>query len=142
MSLYPRKCFRCGKMFLSKSNRGKVLCSEECKKHNNVEKTMRYYKNRSEVEKHYHKIYDKWKRRIRKCEKNGLICNEGIGKLKGSVVELTKMNREIANLRKMGNIPQINGVPDYEFFDKIHYNILATYDRYLYELFNSVKNDI
>lgn len=142
MSLYPRKCFRCGKMFLSKSNHIKVLCSEECKKQNNVEKTMRYYQNRSEVEKYYHKIYDKWKTRIRKCEKYELICSKGIGKLKESVTELTIMNREISNLRKMGNIPLINGVPDYEFFDKIHYNILATNDRYLYELFNSVKNDI
>ncbi len=138
--MFPRSCMRCGKLFLSGKKHGDVLCSAECRKKKKSQNTMTYYDNLSENEVLYTKIYRKWKQRIDRAEANHTVSEKGISQLRQELKELTEVNRIRANERKKGNVPEKDGVPDYESFDKLYYNVLMEHDKFLYTLFNSVKN--
>jgi len=138
--MFPRSCMRCGKLFLSGKKHGDVLCSAECRKKKKSQNTMTYYDNLSENEVLYTKIYRKWKQRIDRAEANHTVTEKGIEQLRQELKELTEVNRIRANERKKGNVPEKDGIPDYESFDKLYYDMLISRDKFLYTLFNSVKN--
>lgn len=100
---------------------------------------MNYYGNLSENEVLYTKIYRKWKQRIDRAEENRTVNEKGIEQLRQELTELTEVNRVRANERKKGNVPEKDGVPDYESFDKLYYDVLMSKDKFLYTLFNSLK---
>lgn len=139
VNLFPRSCMSCGKLFLSGKKHGDVLCSAECRKKKKSQNTMAYYENLSENEVLYTKIYRKWKQRIDRAEENSTVSEKGIAQLRQELKELTEVNRIRANERKKGNVPEKDGVPDYESFDKLYYDVLMSKDKFLYTLFNSLK---
>lgn len=139
VNLFPRSCMSCGKLFLSGKKHGDVLCSAECRKKKKSQNTMAYYENLSENEVLYTKIYRKWKQRIDRAEENSTVSEKGIAQLRQELKELTEVNRIRANERKKGNVPEKDGVPDYESFDKLYYDVLMSKDKFLYMLFNSLK---
>lgn len=139
--MFPRSCMSCGKLFLSGKKHGDVLCSTECRKKKKSQNTMAYYDNLSENEVLYTKIYRKWKQRIDRAETNSTVSEKGIEQLRQELKELTEVNRIRATERKKGNVPEKDGVPDYEAFDKLYYDVLMSKDRFLYTLFNSLKGD-
>ena len=141
VNLFPRSCMSCGKLFLSGKKHGDVLCSTECRKKKKSQNTMAYYDNLSENEVLYTKIYRKWKQRIDRAETNHTVSEKGLEQLRQELKELTEVNRIRANERKKGNVPEKDGVPDYESFDKLYYDVLMSKDRFLYMLFNSLKGD-
>ena len=102
---------------------------------------MAYYDNLSENEGLYTKIYRKWKQRIDRAETNSTVSEKGIEQLRQELKELTEVNRIRATERKKGNVPEKDGVPDYEAFDKLFYDVLMSKDRFLYTLFNSLKGN-
>lgn len=141
VNLFPRSCMSCGSLFLSGKKHGDVLCSAECRKKKKSQNTMTYYGNLSENEVLYTKIYRKWKQRIDRAEENRSVSEKGIEQLRQELRELTEVNRIRANERKKGNVPEKDGVPDYENFDNKYHQILVDTDKGLYELFKSVKSD-
>lgn len=141
VNLFPRSCMSCGKLFLSGKKHGDVLCSAECRKKKKSQNTMTYYDNLSENEVLYTKIYRKWKQRIDRAETNHTVSEKGLEQLRQELKELTEVNRIRANERKKGNVPEKDGVPDYESFDKLYYDVLMSKDSFLYTLFNSLKGD-
>lgn len=141
VNLFPRSCMSCGRLFLSGKKHGDVLCSAECRKKKKSQNTMTYYGNLSENEILYTKIYRKWKQRIDRAEENRTVSEKGIEQLRQELRELTEINRTRANERKKGNVPEKDGVPDYESFDRLYYEVLMSKDRFLYTLFNSLKGN-
>lgn len=139
-TLFPRSCMSCGKLFISGKKHGDVLCSAECRKKKKSQNTMNYYDKLSENEVLYTKIYRKWKQRIDRAAESCTVSEKGLEQLREELSELTRINRIRANERKKGNVPEKDGVPDYESFDKLYYDMLMSKDRFLYTLFNSVKN--
>lgn len=137
--MFPRNCMSCGKLFLSGKKHGDVLCSAECRKKKKSQNTMAYYGKLSENEVLYNSLYRKWKQRIDRAEEKQTVDEKGIAQLRQELKELTEINRTRANERKKGNVPEKDGVPDYESFDKLYYNVLMSKDKFLYQLFNSVK---
>ena len=129
----------CGLLFLSGKKHGDVLCSVECRKKKKSQNTMAYYGRLSENEALYNNLYRKWKQRIDRVEEKHTIGSEGIVQLRQELKELTKINRIRVNERKMGNVPEKDGVPDYESFDKLYREALCKQDRNLYDLLNSLK---
>ena len=87
----------------------------------------------------YTKIYRKWKQRIDRAETNHTINEEGIEQLREKLNYLIEVNRIHSNDRKRGNVPDKDGIPDYESFDRYYYNALISGDNSLYQLFNSLK---
>lgn len=141
VNLFPRSCMSCGKLFISGKKHGDVLCSAECRRKKKSQNTMAYYDNLSENEVLYTKIYRKWKQRIDRAETNHTVSEKGLEQLRQELKELTEVNRIRANERKKGNVPEKDGVPDYESFDKLYYDVLMSKDRFIYTLFNSLKGD-
>lgn len=139
--MFPRSCMSCGKVFLSGKKHGDVLCSSECRKKKKSQNTMIYYGKLSENETLYNSLYRKWKQRIDRAEENHTIDEKGIAELRQELKELTYINRTRANERKKGNVPEKDGVPDYESFDKLYHDVLMSKDAFLYTLFNSLKKD-
>lgn len=139
--MFPRSCMSCGSLFLSGKKHGDVLCSSECRKKKKSQNTMSYYERLSENETLYNSLYRKWKQRIDRAEENHTIGSDGISQLRLELKDLTEINRVRANERKKGNVPEKNGIPDYESFDQRYYEDLMSKDQFLYQLFNSVKAD-
>lgn len=141
VGMFPRSCMNCGSLFLSGKKHGDVLCSVECRKKNKSQNTMAYYGRLSENEALYNNLYRKWKQRIDRAEEKHTIGSEGIAQLRQELKDLTKINRIRANERKKGNVPEKDGIPNYESFDKLYHDVLMSKDQFLYQLFNSVKAD-
>lgn len=141
VNLFPRSCMSCEKLFISGKKHGDVLCSSECRRKKKSQNTMTYYDKLSANEVLYTKIYRKWKQRIDRAETNQTVSEKGLEQLRQELNELTEVNRIRANERKKGNVPEKDGVPDYESFDKLYYDVLMSKDRFLYTLFNSLKGD-
>ena len=139
--LFPRSCMSCGSLFLSGKKNGDVLCSADCRKKKKSQNTMAYYGRLSENEVLYNNIYRKWKQRIGRAEEKHTISEDGIEKLNQGLNYLTHINRTRANERKMGNVKEINGIPDYVSFDSDYKHFLTSQDEYLYQLFNSLIQD-
>lgn len=139
VGMFPRSCMSCGSLFLSGKKHGDVLCSVECRKKKKSQNTMAYYGKLSENETLYNNLYRKWKQRIDRADEKHTIGLEGISQLRQGLKELTEINRARANERKRGNVPEKDGVPDYEFFDKEYHDVLMSKDQFLYNLFNSLK---
>ena len=139
VEMFPRSCMSCGTLFLSGRKHGNVLCSTECRKKKKSQINMTYYDNLCENEVLYTKIYRKWKQRIDRAEANHTINEEGIEQLREKLNYLIEVNRIHSNDRKRGNVPDKDGIPDYESFDRYYYNALISGDNSLYQLFNSLK---
>ena len=136
--MFPRSCMSCGTVFLSGKKHGEVLCSAECRKKKKAQNTMAYYDKLSENEVLFNSLYRKWKQRIDRAEEKQTVDEKGIAQLRQELKEFTEINRARANERKKGNVPEKDGVPDYESFDKLYHDILVSKDEFLYTLFNSV----
>ncbi|MBR6695972.1 MAG: hypothetical protein IKL70_06125 [Oscillospiraceae bacterium] len=139
--MFPRRCMNCGNLFLSGKKHGDVLCSTECKKKKKSQNTMAYYNNLSENEVLFNGIYRKWKQRIERAEEKQTINEKGISQLKEELRIFTDYNRTLVNKRKKENVPEKDGIPDYDSFDNMHKETLERYDSSLYQLFDSLKRN-
>lgn len=137
--MFPRRCMSCDSLFLSGKKHGDVLCSYECRKKRKSQNTMAYYEKLSENETLYNNLYRKWKQRIDRAEEKHTIGAAGIVCLRQHLKELVDINRIRANERKKGNVPEKDGIPDYQSFDKLYYEVLMSQDQLLYQQFNSLK---
>ena len=127
--LFPRKCMRCGSLFLSGKRHGNVLCSDECRKKKKVQNTIHYYSVCSENEKLYLKIYRKWKEREHRAADNHSISESGLEQLDRKLKQLIVMHREYAYRREEGRLNEADWAA-----------ALENYDNELYELWDNIKS--
>jgi len=127
--MFPRKCMRCGSLFLSGKRHGNVLCSDECRKKKKVQNTIHYYSVCSENEKLYLKIYRKWKEREHRAADNHSISESGLEQLDWKLKQLIVMHRECAYRREEGRLNEADWAA-----------ALENYDNELYELWDNIKS--
>lgn len=141
IKIFPRKCMVCGEYFFCNKKHGEVICSNNCRKTTKSRNSINYYNNLSETELIYTKLYRKWKKKIDRAENKFTINKAGIKKLEEELKELMNANRTLVSERKKGNVPEKDGIPDYDSFDNMHKETLERYDSSLYQLFDSLKRN-